>query len=367
MLIAVDHLWQAGALQADRLVEVVAGRIARVTARGAGTADLRCHVLMPGCVDLQVNGGGGVLVNSDPTPGGLRRIARAHRGLGTHAILPTVITDAPEVLEAAAEAAIALRGTPGQLGLHVEGPHIAAARRGTHDGRFIRPLGAHTLDLVGRLRGAGVVVVVTLAPETVTPRQIGALRATGAVVSAGHSAATADQARAGFAAGITMATHLFNAMPPMLHRDPGLAAAAILSQAWCGVIADGIHVSWDMLRLAIAARPRPDRMFLVSDAMATVGGPDRFTLYGQQITVRNGALVNAEGALAGAHTDMLRSLAGVVAHAGVPLARAIAMATDIPRAALGLPPLAGAIPGAALADLVALDDDLRLMPLPEAP
>lgn len=364
MLIAVDHLWQDGRLLADQVIELAGGQIVAIRpSSDDAPIGMRCHVLMPACTDLQVNGGGGVMLNDAPTAQTMRRMAAAHRALGTGAIMPTVITDAPEVMEAAASAAIETRGEPGLLGLHIEGPHIAPAKRGTHDARFIRPLDDRTIQALRALRRAQVPVILTLAPETVTAEQIRDLAAIGVVVSAGHSMATAAQARAGFDAGVSMVTHLFNAMPPLLHRDPGLAGAAILSQAFCGIIADGIHVSWEALRIAIAARPRSDRMFLVSDAMATVGGPDHFTLYGQTIRVQDGALVNAEGNLAGAHTDMLRSLAGLVRHAGVPLAQAIAMATDIPRAAIGLPPEAGVLPGAGLDGLVALDHQLALMTL----
>lgn len=362
MLIGVDHLWQSGRLLTGQTVLLSDGQIADIRPAAQGDpVQRRCHVLMPACTDLQVNGGGGVMLNGAPTVQTVRRMAEAHRALGTCAMMPTVITDAPDVMEAAARAVVDTRGEPGLLGLHIEGPHIAPAKRGTHEARFVRPLDDRTMAVLRSLREADVPVILTLAPETVTADQIRTVATMGVTLSAGHSMATADQARAAFGAGVSMVTHLFNAMPPMLHRDPGLPGAAILSEAFCGVIADGIHVSWEALRIAIAARPRPDRMFLVSDAMATVGGPDHFTLYGQTIRVRDGALVNAEGNLAGAHTDMITSLAGVVRHAGVPLAQAIAMATDIPRAAIGLPPDPGVVPGAALDGLVALDDTLTLM------
>lgn len=361
-LIAPDYLWTAGGLHEGLAVETRAGRVGAVRRLGAATPDIAPHVLMPACTDLQVNGGGGVMVNSDPTPDGLRSIAAAHRRLGTGGILPTVITDAPDVAEAAAEAAIATAGEPGLLGLHLEGPHIATERRGTHTPEHIRPLDRRTVDLVTRLRTAGLPVMLTLAPELADPAFLTELVATGATLSAGHSAADAEETRAAIAAGVTCFTHLYNAMPPMTSRAPGIVGAAINSTAFCGLIADGIHVHWDMLRIAIAARPRPDRVFLVSDAMATVGGPDSFTLYGQEITVRDGALVNAEGALAGAHIDLVQSLRNVHRHVGLHLARAVAMVTDVPRAAVGLAPVPVG-EGTPLADLIALDRDLRLMDL----
>lgn len=365
MLIAADHIWRGGQLRGAMAVTVEAGVIAQTTPLDAADQpDLHVHVLMPACTDLQVNGGGGVMLNAAPTADTLRRMAAAHRALGTGWLMPTVITDAPEVMERAAEAALAVRGEPGMLGLHLEGPHINPAKRGTHAERFVRPFNARTLALVRRLRQAGMCVIVTLAPEMVMASEIRALVECGAVVSAGHTAASAEQGRAGLEAGVSMFTHLFNAMPPLLHREPGIVAAALLSEGYCGVIADGIHVSWEALRVAFNARPLPDRMFLVSDAMATVGGPNHFSLYGHTIHVENGALVNAEGNLAGAHISMVESLANVVAHGGVPLHRAIAMATDIPRAALGLPPQPGVTPGVPLGDLIALTNTLHLTELP---
>jgi N-acetylglucosamine-6-phosphate deacetylase len=361
MLVTPKYVWIDGDLAMGLGVEIE-GDTVRAVVETSSKGDLSPHILMPGCQDLQVNGGGGVMVNSRPEADALREIARAHRRLGTTAILPTVITDRPEVIDAAADAAIAVKGEEGQLGLHIEGPHISPKRRGTHNPDFIRPLDETTLATVERLRNAGVKTMVTLAPELADPTLLRKLVATGAIVSAGHSAATAEETTAGLEAGITCFTHLYNAMPPMTSREPGILAMAILSDAFCGLIADGIHVNWDMIRLAMAARPRKDRMFLVSDAMATVGGPDHFELYGQTIRVRDGALVNAEGSLAGAHIDMVTSLANLHMKGGVSMAQAIAMATDIPRAVIGLPPQSIST-GTPLSELIALDEDLTLTSL----
>jgi N-acetylglucosamine-6-phosphate deacetylase len=257
-----------------------------------------------------VNGGGDCLLNDTPTLAGMETIAAAHRRLGTVAILPTLITAPPEVLDRAAEAALAARGRPGLVGLHIEGPHIAPARRGTHAAEFIRPFDQRTLTVVRRLREGGVPVMITLAPEAAQPAQIAELAATGAVVSLGHTDATAEQVRAALAAGAGCFTHLFNAMSQMQNRAAGVVGAAINSAAPAGFICDGIHVADEMLSLAIRARPVPDAMFLVSDAMPTVGGSDRFTLYGREIRVSEGRLINAEGSLAGAHVTLAQPCAG---------------------------------------------------------
>lgn len=314
-------------------------------------------MITPGFVDLQVNGGGDVLLNTTPTAAGMATIAAAHRRFGTVAILPTVITDAPHVLAAVAEAALDAKGQRGILGLHIEGPHIAVARRGTHAENLVRPLDAATLAIVQRLRDAGISVMITLAPEAATRGQIAELAAMGAIVSLGHTDASADETRAALDAGASCFTHLFNAMSPMLNRSPGVVGAAINSAVHAGIICDGVHVADEMVALAIRARPLSDRMFLVSDAMPTVGGSDHFDLYGQQIRLVDGRLLNAEGSLAGAHVTMAQSVARLVNVLGVAQATALRMAVTVPAGLLGRPDLAQII-GRDVADLLVLDASL---------
>lgn len=305
-------------------------------------------IVSPGLVDLQVNGGGGVLLNADPSPDGLAAIIAAHRRLGTAWLLPTVITDAPEVAEAAGDAVQGAWGLRGLAGLHLEGPHIAPARRGTHDARHIRALDNRTMALAARLRQAGIPLMITLAPEAADAQAITALARMGVVVALGHSDATEAEADAAFAAGGSCVTHLFNAMSQMQGRAPGLTGAAILSRADVGMICDGIHVSDSMLRLAIAAHGA-DRCHIVSDAMPTVGGPDHFTLYGRTIRVRDGALVNDEGNLAGAHTTMAAGVARLVQVLGLDWQTALRMAITNPARVIGLDPsLTAADPAEAL-------------------
>jgi N-acetylglucosamine-6-phosphate deacetylase len=308
----------------------------------------------PGFVDLQVNGGGGVLLNAEPTVAGMEAIAAAHRALGTVAILPTLITDAPEALDRAAEAAVAAKGRPGLLGLHVEGPHISVRRRGTHAERFVRPLDGRTLAAVRRLREAGVAVMVTVAPEAAGEGGIAALAATGAVVSLGHSDADADRVRAALAEGASCFTHLFNAMSPLGHRAPGMVGAALGSHAPAGIICDGVHVADEVVALALRARPAPDLTFLVSDAMPTVGGPPAFRLYGMDLHLKGGRLVNAEGSLAGAHVTMAESVARLVGRVGLPPEAALRMAVTIPSRVVGRPDLARLV-GRVEEDVLVLD------------
>lgn len=316
--------------------------------------------LTAGFLDLQVNGGGDALLNNDQTPEALHRMAAAHRRFGTVGILPTVITDAPEVLSRAVDATLAAQAEPvpdrSLLGLHIEGPHLSIPRRGTHAVEWVRPFDATTFAHIQRLRAAGLFVKITVAPESVTPAQVRQITATGAIVSIGHSDATADQTRALLEAGATCFTHLFNAMSPMLNRAPGVTGACINSTAYAGIICDGIHVADEMVGLAIRARPVPGRMFLVSDAMSTVGGSDHLRLYGKDVWLKDGRLVNAEGSLAGAHVTMAEGLRRLITVVGTSPETALDMATAAPARLLGRPELAS--PEARnLADLLLLDAD----------
>ena len=328
----------------DRLVEGAVLRIqdrkvAELTAAQDLPEDRVWRVsgtVSPGFFDIQVNGGGGILFNADPSAEGAQVIAAAHRRFGTAAILPTLITDAPEVLDAAVEAMPEAVGRDGVLGLHIEGPHISAAKRGTHAADNIRPLDDRTMRAVERLRAADVPVLITLAPEAVEPGQIAALASLGAIVSIGHSDATAAETEALLAEGAQAFTHLYNAMSPMQGRAPGVTGAAINSKAYVSVICDGIHVAPEMLALAVRGRPVPDRMILISDAMPTVGGPDHFTLYDQEIHLQDGRLVNAEGALAGAHTTMAEGVVFLTDRLGLSLEEALPMAITNPARLMGL-------------------------------
>lgn len=358
-----DALFDGESLRQGLALGLARGRTTTLRARADLPRSARqrpvAGALVPGYLDLQVNGGGDVLLNTSPTPEGIAAIAAAHRRFGTVGILATVITDAPEVLDRAVEAALAAWGQPGFLGLHIEGPHLSVARRGTHRAAFIRPMDDHTLAQVARLRGAGLPVMITLAPESATPAQVARLAATGAVVSIGHSDATAEAVRALLSAGASCFTHLFNAMSPMLNRTPGVTGACINSTAHAGIICDGIHVADEMVGLAIRARPVADRMFLVSDAMPTVGGSGHFSLYGNEIRLVGGRLVNAEGSLAGAHVTMAESLARLIRVVGVDPAQALRMTSTVPAAVIGRPDLAR-MENRVAEDLLILDADWQV-------
>ena len=357
-----DAIFDGTRLRPGAALGIASGRSLRLAeAAPAGAPTRRVQgILTPGFLDLQVNGGGDALLNNDQSPAALHRMAAAHRRFGTVGILPTVITDAPEVLARAVDAILAAQAEPtpdrSLLGLHIEGPHLSIPRRGTHAAEYVRPFDATTLAHVQRLRAAGVFVKITVAPESATPQDVARLVGTGAVVSIGHSDATADEARGLLDAGATCFTHLFNAMSPMLNRAPGVTGACINSTAYAGIICDGIHVADEMVGLAIRARPLPGRMVLVSDAMCTVGGSGHFRLYGQDIWLKEGRLVNAEGSLAGAHVTMAEGLRRLITVVGIPPETALDMASAAPARLLGRPDLA--TPEARdLADLLLLDRD----------
>jgi N-acetylglucosamine-6-phosphate deacetylase len=359
-----DALFDGTGLRTGAALGVSGGRSTQITQAAALPPKARTRripgILVPGFLDLQVNGGGDALLNNDQTPAALHTMAAAHRRFGTVGILPTVITDAPEVLARAVEAVIATKGSQGLLGLHIEGPHLSSPRRGTHAAEWVRPFEQATLAHIRRLRAEGIFVKITVAPESVTPAQVTQIVATGAVVSIGHSDATADEARALLAAGATSFTHLFNAMSPMLNRAAGVTGACINSTAYAGIICDGIHVADEMVGLAIRARPLPGRMFLVSDAMSTVGGSDHFRLYGQDVWLRNGRLVNAEGSLAGAHVTMAEGFRRLITVVGTPPETALDMAIAAPARLIGRPELASP-EGRDIADLLCLNDDWSFM------
>ncbi len=321
--------------------------------------DARTGILSHGFFDIQINGGADVLFNSNRTPEALAHIAAAHLKTGTTHWLPTVITDSPEVMAQACDAVCKAYGHHGVAGIHIEGPHISMKRRGTHAEKWIRPFDDNTLTQVRKVRAKGIPVLITVAPESISPAQVSDLVKLGAVVSLGHTDANSTAILQLLNAGATVFTHLFNAMSQMENREPNVVGTAINSMAFCSVIADGLHVNLDMIGLAIRARPVPDHMILVTDAMPSVGGKSEFILYGQPVRLVNGRLINSEGSLAGAHVTMPEGLSNLVNKVGVAVVDALRMATSNPAAAMGLDAEIGLLTkGTAVSDLVMIAADL---------
>jgi len=316
------------------------------------------EILAPGFVDLQVNGGGGVMFNAAPTAATLARVAEAHARLGTTAVMPTLISSDRGTRRAAIAAARTAwaEKIPGVVGLHLEGPFLAPARRGIHPAEAITTPDAQDLaDLTAEFAAP---VMITLAPEMVAPTDIAALADAGRLVFAGHSDAGFEQALAGFDAGIVGSTHLFNAMSQLTGRAPGLVGAA-LSRGMAGIIVDLLHVHPATVALAFT-RMGADRLFLVSDAMATAGSDvTGFDLAGRTIRLVDGKLTGADGTLAGAHLSMAEAVRRAVQGVGIPLAAALRMATRTPADAVGLAQH-GRIAAGSRADFVVLDSALTV-------
>jgi N-acetylglucosamine-6-phosphate deacetylase len=349
-----------------RCVVIENGKIAAILPADQGPARAKVHdleggLLVPGFIDTQVNGGGGVLFNDAPTVETIAAIGAAHRPFGTTGFLPTLISDDLSVVDQAMRAtedAIAA-GVPGVLGVHIEGPFLNVKRKGIHDPAKFRVIDDGALALLSSLKVGKT--LVTLAPETTTPDMIRRLTEAGVIVAAGHTNAAYGTMRKALAAGLTGFTHLFNAMSPLTSREPGVVGAALESQtAWCGLIVDGRHVDPAVLRIALRTRPL-DRFMLVTDAMPTVGMIDKsFDLQGRQIHVVDGVCVDAHGTLAGSDLDMIGAVRNAISMLGLSLDDAVAMASASPAAFLGLTRQRGAIAVGQAADLVLLDDALQV-------
>lgn len=356
-------------LQGDELCEgrsvlIRDGRIAAVCpdaelAGGAARVDLQRGMLLPGFIDVQVNGGGGVLFNESPTPEAIDVIGRAHRRFGTTRFLPTLISDGPGTIVRAIDAVDRCRN-PGAIGIHVEGPFLNEARKGVHDASKFRMLDEEAAVLLSAPRRN--LTLLTLAPEETTPEMIRRLSEAGVIVCAGHTNATYEEVRAALEAGLKGFTHLYNAMSPLLSRAPGVVGAALEDrESWCGMIVDGHHVHPAALKIALRCKPR-GKAILVTDAMPSVGSDARsFMLQGRLIRVENGACRSADGTLAGSDLDMASAVRNAVRLLELDLGEAVRMASQYPAEFLGVGDRLGRIAPGYCADLVLCDDELKVL------
>ena len=321
---------------------------ARISAIGAAPADAASvtlpadQMIVPGLVDLQVNGGGGHLIGPATRLPDIELVLDTHARFGVTGLLPTLITDTDAVVDRVISvgADASRLGLPGFLGLHLEGPHLSIARKGAHDPKRIRPVGEADLVRLERARQVLPSLVVTVAAETVAPEQIARLVNAGIVVSLGHSDASFETASAAIRAGATMATHLFNAMSQLGNRDPGVVGAALHhGSVSAGIIADGIHVHPATFGIALRAKTAPGTVFLVSDSMSQAGtNLTQFELGGRTIHRRNGALRLADDTLAGADLTLDQALRYAHLNLGLTLDEAVRMASTYPLSALGRKP-----------------------------
>lgn len=348
---------------------IEAGRVKAIVASADVPADaerIDAHgmLLVPGFIDLQVNGGGGALLNEEPSVEGIRQICSAHAKFGTTALLPTLITDTREVRSATIKAGLDAKAArvPGFLGLHLEGPHLSVARKGAHDPKLIRPMDdADLAEMLDCAKALGV-LMVTVAPENATREQVRALADAGVVVSLGHTDVGYETAVAYARAGARTVTHLFNAMSGLGHREPGVVGAALATGTLhAGLIADGYHVEPASMGVALRAKTGPGQIFLVTDAMSPIGtAMTSFQLNGREILREGGRLTLADGTLAGADIDMLSSVRFVHEKLGLPVEEALRMASAYPADAMGLATHKGRLKAGADADFVLLTPELGM-------
>jgi N-acetylglucosamine-6-phosphate deacetylase len=357
--IAAHQVFDGTEMRGPCLVGISNGKITEIST-GKGIPDTAHRlpegsILAPGFIDIQVNGGGGVLLNNDISLAALQQITSAHRRMGTTGLLPTLITDAPDrmaALDAIADEALAI---PGILGFHLEGPFLNPARKGIHTEAHIRRPSPADIAMLKRFARHGA-SLVTVAPEQLEAGTVGVLAEAGLRIAIGHSEATALEAMAAADEGATCVTHLFNAMSQMGPRAPGIVGAALTEdRLYAGIIADGLHVAPMNLKTAWRAMGR-DRLMLITDAMALIGSEpplDVFMINGRRITLRNGLLTGEDGTLGGAHIGMLDTLWNAVEMMACQLEDALVMASRTPAAFLGLAARKGRIAEGFDADLTA--------------
>ncbi|MBB5212813.1 N-acetylglucosamine-6-phosphate deacetylase [Microbulbifer hydrolyticus] len=354
-----EKLFDGEQLHTDVALTVESGNVVTLGGEPAESAVRLKGMLAPGLIDVQVNGGGGALFNNDTTVNALGKMSVAHARFGTTGFMPTLITDRVEVMQRAAEAVSAAlkEGVPGVLGVHFEGPHLSAPKKGTHEEKFIRPLSDEELAIYGR-DDIGL-KMVTLAPENVSPEDIRKLVSLGVKVCLGHSNADGATAAAAVAAGASGFTHLYNAMSPLHSRDPGMVGTALISDdCWCGLIADGHHVSAEAMTLALKAKPR-GKVMLVTDAMSLVGSEEMsFPLFDRIVTRHGDKLTSTTGELAGSHLDMIGAVRNIADWCDVELNEALRMAGLYPAQFLGSD--RGRIKEGAPADMILIDDERRV-------
>jgi N-acetylglucosamine-6-phosphate deacetylase len=345
----------------DRVIVITDGKITAFDDNISSVDEVLDGLVVPGFIDLQVNGGGGVLFNDSPSLNNIRTIIAAHSQFGTTGMLPTLITDKVEVMEQAADAmALAIaEKVPGILGIHFEGPHLSIAKKGTHAQEYIRPISDEEWTILER-KDIGQ-VLVTLAPETVSINDIKRMVSLGIKVCLGHTNADYQTAQAAMDAGADGFTHLFNAMSPIQGREPGVTGCALLNdQASCGIIIDGHHVDYASVKLALKTKPT-GKVFLVSDAMSTIGTDQtEFSFFDRTIYLKDGRLTSTTGELAGAALDMAQAVENTHVGLGIPLDESIRMATQYPADYINQGDIRGALTIEHQADFVVLDDDFKV-------
>ncbi|MGL4191849.1 MAG: N-acetylglucosamine-6-phosphate deacetylase [Vibrio sp.] len=322
--------------------------------------DLNDANLSPGFIDLQLNGCGGVMFNDEITAKTIGIMHKANLKSGCTSFLPTLITSSDENMRQAIAAAREYQKQyPNHsLGLHLEGPYLNVMKKGIHSVDFIRPSDDEMIETMCANRD--VISKVTLAPENNKSEHIEKLVTAGIVVSIGHTNATYTEARQGFESGITFATHLFNAMTPMVGREPGVVGAIYdTPEVYAGIIADGFHVDYANIR--IAHKLKGEKLVLVTDATAPAGAEmDHFIFVGKKVYYRDGKCVDENGTLGGSALTMIEAVQNTVEHVGIALDEALRMATLYPAKAIGVDHKLGRIKKGMIANLTVFDRDFNV-------
>lgn len=351
--LAVARLFDGELWRENQCLSWHNGRIVRIE---PAQGDVLPLTLAPGFIDVQVNGGGGALFNTDTSLDALRTMVKAHSQFGSTLLLPTVITDSIETMQAAADviAQAIAAGEPGVAGVHFEGPHLSVPKRGVHPTAHIRALSDAEMAIYRRT-DLGI-KLVTVAPENVSPEQIRQLVAANVIVCLGHSNTDAATTQAALDAGATGFTHLYNAMSPLTSREPGVVGAALADpHSWCGLILDGHHIHPLAVKVALAAKPK-GKLLLVTDAMSPVGtSQSEFDFFEGKVIRQGNKLTNLEGSLAGSVLDMADAVRYAVRELGLEQGEALRMASLYPAEFLGIATERGRLQPGYVADFVVLD------------
>lgn len=304
--------------------------------------DLKGLSISPGFIDVQVNGGGGVLFNDQSDIEGIKTIVHGHRRYGTTDLLPTFITGSIQGMRKAAQAVQSYmnKKIPGVLGIHFEGPFISPNKAGVHDKKYVRPVSKEDLSVITSIRGG--ITLLTLAPEIVPLDVIAALSKRGIKISLGHSEAKHSQTYDALNNGASCVTHLFNAISLVSSgREIGVLGAALNHEnSWAGIIVDGFHVDFEGVKLAVNAKTAKGKgkLFLVTDAMPPVGQNPAvgFKLGSYDIRVEGGKLITGDGVLAGSSLDMASAVRNCIQKVGISTDEALRMASTYKADFLGL-------------------------------
>lgn len=359
--IYAKQLFDGSHFHTDQVLTVQQGVIIAIDQNTAEYDHCLHGLVVPGFIDLQVNGGGGVLFNAATNVAGIKTIMQAHAQYGTTAMLPTLITDTVEVMEQAADAiAKSIKEqVPGIIGVHFEGPHLSVAKKGAHSEEYIRKISEAEWRVLSR-QDLGK-VIVTVAPENVLPEDIEKMATLGIHVCLGHTNADFKTAQKAIEAGASGFTHLFNAMSPMQGREPGVVGSALLNDhASCGLIVDGHHVDYHSCQLALKTKPQ-GKLILVTDAMPPVGTNDiEFSFFNRTVHLSNGKLTSTTGELAGSILDMATAVRNSVKFLNVSLDEALRMASEYPANYINVKNK-GHLRINSQADFVELNDDQQVL------